>query len=123
MEDIVKQISELSVKDLAALVKQLETEFGVSASAMMAAPAAAASAVPAAAAEEKTEYKVTMKEAGSDKIKVIKALRALIPGLNLTEAKEKAENTPVVVAEAAPKDDAKKMKEELEKAGAKVELS
>lgn len=124
MEDIVKQISELSVKDLAALVKQLETEFGVSASAMMAAPAAAgASAAPAAAAEEKTEYKVTLKESGSDKIKIIKALRALVPGLNLTEAKEKAENTPVVIAEAAPKDDAKKMKEELEKAGAKVELS
>ena len=124
MEDIVKQISELSVKDLAALIKTLETEFGVSASAMMAAPSAAPVAGQAvAAAEEKTDYKVTLKESGTDKMKVIKALRAIVQGLSIVEAKEKVENTPVVIAESAPKEEAMKMKDELEKAGAKVELS
>jgi len=124
MEDIVKQISELSVKDLAALIKTLETEFGVSASAMMAAPSAAPVAGQAvAAAEEKSDYKVTLKESGTDKMKVIKALRAVVQGLSIVEAKEKVENTPVVLAESAPKEEAMKMKDELEKAGAKVELS
>ena len=124
MEDIVKQISELSVKDLAALIKTLETEFGVSASAMMAAPSAAPVAGQAvAAAEEKSDYKVTLKESGTDKMKVIKALRAIVQGLSIVEAKEKVENTPVVLAESAPKEEAMKMKDELEKAGAKVELS
>jgi len=124
MEDIVKQISELSVKDLAALIKTLETEFGVSASAMMAAPSAAPVAGQAvAAAEEKSDYKVTLKESGTDKMKVIKALRAIVQGLSIVEAKEKVENTPVVIAESAPKEEAMKMKDELEKAGAKVELS
>lgn len=124
MEDIVKQISELSVKDLAALIKKLEEEFGVSASAMMAAPSAApAAGQVVAAAEEKAEYKVTLKESGADKMKVIKALRSIVSGLSIVEAKEKVENTPVVIAEAAPKEEAMKMKDELEKAGAKVELS
>lgn len=126
MEDIVKQISELSVKDLAALIKKLEEEFGVSASAMMAAPSAAmpaAGQTPAAAVEEKSDYKVTLKETGADKMKVIKALRAVVQGVSIVEAKEKVENTPIVLAEAAPKEEAMKMKEELEKAGAKVELS
>jgi large subunit ribosomal protein L7/L12 len=125
MEDIVKQISELSVKDLAALIKKLEEEFGVSASAMVAAPAVsaapAAGAVPAA--EEKSEYKVTLKDAGANKMNVIKALRTMIQGLSIVDAKEKVENTPVIVAESAPKEEAMKMKDELEKAGAKVELS
>lgn len=124
MEDIVKQISEMSVKDLADMVKRLEQEFGVSAAAMTAAAApAAAPAAAAPVAEEKSEYKVTLKEAGSDKIKVIKALRAVLPGLNLTDAKEKVEGAPVVLAESASKDDAHKMKEAIEAAGAKVELS
>ena len=123
-EDIIKQISEMSVKDLADLVKKLETEFGVSAAmpASAAAPVAAAGA-QAAAPEEKSEYKVTLKESGSEKIKVIKALRALINGLSLTEAKEKAEGAPTVISEAAPKEEAEKMKKLLEEAGAKVELS
>lgn len=121
MEDIVKQISELSVRDLADLVKKLEQEFGVSAAAMTAAAPAAVSAAPVA--EEKSEYKVTLKDAGSDKIKVIKALRSVLTGLNLTEAKEKVENAPVVLSEAASKEDAQKMKEAIEAAGAKVELS
>ncbi len=122
LEDIISNISEMSVKDLADLVKKLETEFGVSA-AMPVAAAPVAGAAVAAVAEEKTEYKVTLKEAGAEKIKVIKALRALVTGLGLTEAKEKAESAPVVIAEAAPKEEAEKMKKMLEEAGAKVELS
>lgn len=123
MEDIIKSISEMSVKDLAGLVKKLEEEFGVSAAMPVAAAAAPAAAGEAAVAEEKTEYKVTLKDAGSEKIKVIKALRSVINGLSLTDAKEKAEGAPVVIAEAAPKEEAQKMKEALEAAGAKVELS
>jgi|AntAceMinimDraft_9_1070365.scaffolds.fasta_scaffold26313_4 large subunit ribosomal protein L7/L12 len=122
-EDIIKQISDMSVKDLADLVKKLETEFGVSAAMPVAAQAAGAGAGEAVKAEEKSEYKVTLKETGSEKIKVIKALRALINGLSLTEAKEKAEGAPVVVADAAPKEEAEKMKKLLEEAGAKVELA
>ena len=123
-EDIIKQISDMSVKDLADLVKKLEDEFGVSAAMpVAAAPAAGAAVGEAAQAEEKSEYKVTLKETGSEKIKVIKALRALINGLSLTEAKEKAEGAPTVVAEAAPKEEAEKMKKLLEEAGAKVELA
>jgi len=124
LEDIVKQISDLSVKDLSSLVKILEEEFGVSA-VMAAAPAAAVSTAGqvAAPAEEKSEYKVTLKDSGANKMQVIKALRVVVQGLSIVEAKEKVENTPVVITEAAPKDEANKIKEELEKAGAKVELS
>jgi len=125
MEDIVKQISDLSVKDLAVLIKKLEEEFGVSAAAIATAAPAAATAGQAAApaVEEKAEYKVTLKESGADKMKVIKALRTLVQGISIVDAKDKVENAPVVIAEAAPKDEAMKMKDELEKAGAKVELA
>jgi len=123
MEEIVKQIAELPVKELAELIKKLEEEFGVSAAAMMSAPSAAAPAAAQAAAEEKAEYKVTLTDSGAEKMKVIKALRTIVSGLSIVEAKEKVENTPVVIAESAPKEEAMKMKDELEKAGAKVELS
>ena len=122
-EDIVKQISDMSVKDLADLVKKLETEFGVSAAMPVAAAPVAAAGGEAVQAEEKSEYKVTLKETGSEKIKVIKALRALINGLSLTDAKEKAESAPTVISESAPKEEAEKMKKMLEEAGAKVELA
>ncbi len=123
-EKIIDQISELSVLELSEMVKALEEKFGVSAApvAMPMAGAAVAAAAPAAA-EEKSEYKVTLKEAGPDKIKAIKAVRSVLPALGLAEAKAAVENAPTVLAEAASKDDAKKMKEALEAAGAKVELS
>lgn len=123
-EKLIQDISNMTVLELADLVKALEEKFGVSA-AMPSAAAAPAAAAPAAAAEEKSEYKVTLKEAGDDskKIAVIKALRKVVPALNLTDAKKMVESTPAVVLEAASKDDAKKIKEELEAAGAKVELS
>ena len=120
---IIDEIKKMSVVELAELVKTIEDEFGVSA----AAPAAVA-AVPAEGAsttpvEEKSEFKITLKEIGSEKIKVIKALRAAVDGLSLKDAKDLAESAPSVIAESSPKDDAKKIKETLEAAGAKVELS
>lgn len=125
VEEILNLIADMSVKDLASLVKAMEEKFGVSAAMPVAAAAApaAGAAQGAAAAEEKAEFKVTLKDAGADKIKVIKALRSVVNGLSLTDAKNQVEGAPCVIAETAPKDDAKKMKEVLEAAGAKVELA
>ncbi len=119
IDQMVEQVSNMSLIEVAELVKALEEKFGVSAAAPAAA-AAPAGAVPAG--EEKTEFKVTLKEMGSEKIKVIKALRT-VTTLNLKDAKDLVEGVPSVVAESAMKDDANKMKEVLEAAGAKVELS
>lgn len=119
-EELINQISEMSVLEVADLVKALEEKFGVSA-AMPVAAAPAAAAGGEAAAEEKSEYKVTLKTAG-DKLPTIKALRS-VTSLSLIDAKKAVEGAPTVIAEAASKDDANKMKEALEKAGAKVELS
>lgn len=119
--EFIDQIKKMSVMELAELIKELEETFGVSASA----PVAAVAAAPAAAggaAEEKSEYKVVLKEAGSQKIKVIKALRS-ITSLALGEAKSAVEGVPYTVNEAAPKEEAEKIKKTLEEAGAKVELS
>lgn len=120
-DNILDSISKMSVMELAELVKALETKFGVSAAAV-AAPAAAAQTAAPAAQEEKSEFKVTLKESGEKKIDVIKALRK-VTTLGLTEARNIAESAPAVIAEAASKDDAKKIKEALEAVGAKVELS
>ena len=123
-EKLVEEIGSMTVLDLADLVKALETKFGVSAAMPAAAAAVAAPAAEAAAPkEEKSEYKVTLKEGGSDKIKVIKALRSVVTGLSLTDAKKAVEEAPSVIAEAASKEDANKMKKALEEAGAKVELT
>ena len=121
-KQIIEEIGKLTVIELAALVKDLEEEFGVSAAAPVAAVAAAPAAGGADAAEEKTDFKVTLKEAGSEKIKVIKALRS-VTSLALKEAKDVVEGVPSVIAESAPKEEADKMKQALEDAGAKVELS
>ena len=121
MHDIIEQVKGMTLLEVADLVKGLEDAFGVSA-AMPVAAAAVASAV-APAAEEKSQYKVTLTDGGPKKIDAIKALRKVIPSLNLTDAKAAVENAPTVIAEAASKDDAKKIKEELEAIGAKVELS
>ncbi len=116
--DIIK---DMTLMEAANLVKKMEDELGITA----AAPVAVAAAAPAAGApaEEKSEFKVTLKEAGGEKIKAIKALRSAVSGLSLKDAKEMVESAPSVVAESAPKDDAKKIKEALEAAGAKVELT
>jgi large subunit ribosomal protein L7/L12 len=120
-DKLIEEIGGLSVIELADLVKALEEKFGVSASAPMAA-AAPAAAAPVAAAEEKSSYKVTLQESGADKIKVIKALKQ-VTQLSLTDAKKAVEEAPTILAESASKDDAKKMKEALEAAGAKVVLA
>lgn len=119
---IIDEISKMSVLELAQLVKELESVFGVSAAAPVAAAPVAAAPVAAAAAEEKSEFKVTLVNSGADKIKAIKALRT-VTTLSLGDAKAAVEGVPFVIAEAAPKDDAKKIKLALEEAGAKVELA
>lgn len=120
-EQIVGEISKLTVMELAQLVKALEEQFGVSAAVPVA--AAPASAEPAAAkAEEKSEYKVELLEGGSDKIKTIKALRS-VKNIGLVEAKKAVEETPSVIEESTSKENANKIKEALEAAGAKVKLS
>lgn len=122
-EQLIEQIGSMSVLELAELVKQLEEKFGVSAAMpVAAAPAQAAAAGGEQKAEEKSEYKVELTEGGPEKIKTIKALRQ-VTTLGMIEAKKAVEEAPTVIAEAASKDDAKKMKETLEAAGAKVKLS
>lgn len=125
-EKLVEDIGNMSVLELSNLVKALEEKFGVSAAMPVAAaaPVAAGAAAPAAAAqtEEKAEYKVTLQDAGPEKIKVIKALKS-VTQLSLTDAKKVVEEAPSVIAESASKEDARKIKEALEAAGAKVQLS
>jgi large subunit ribosomal protein L7/L12 len=123
IEQIVEQISTLTLLEVADLVKALEEKFGVSAAMSMSAPAAGAAEAGAAAAEEKTEFKVELMDAGTEKMKVIKALREVKKDVGLIEAKKMVEEAPTVIAEAVSKDDAKVMKEKLEAAGAKVKLS
>lgn len=114
---IVDELSALTVLEAAELSKMLEEKWGVSA----AAPVAVAAAGAAAAAEEKTEFDVILKDIGANKINVIKEVRA-ITGLGLKEAKDLVESAPKAVKEGVSKDDAAKMKEQLEKAGATVEV-
>jgi large subunit ribosomal protein L7/L12 len=121
---LIEEISKMSVLDLNDLVKELETFFGVSAAMPVAAAPTATAAAPAAEqAQEKSEYKVTLQNAGSEKIKVIKELRALIPNVSLTDAKGKVEEAPTVIGESIAKEDAFKMKKALEAVGATVTLS
>lgn len=124
IEKLLEEISGMTVLELSDLVKALEDKFGVSAAMPMAAAApVAATAATAVPADEKAEYKVTIKDGGSQKIAVIKVVRKLVAGLSLTDAKKMVEEVPSVVSEAVSKDEAQKMKAELEAAGAKVELS
>ncbi|MEZ5781754.1 MAG: 50S ribosomal protein L7/L12 [Rhizobiaceae bacterium] len=117
---IVEDLSSLTVLEAAELSKMLEEKWGVSAAAPVAAVAAAGGAA-AAPAEEKTEFDVILAAAGDKKIEVIKEVRA-ITGLGLKEAKDLVEGAPKPVKEGIAKADADKIKEQLEKAGAKVEL-
>lgn len=120
---IVDELSALTVIEAAELAKMLEEKWGVSAAAPVAMVAAAggAPAAGAAAAEEQTEFTVVLAAAGDKKIEVIKEVRA-ITGLGLKEAKDLVEGAPKPVKEGVSKDEAGKLKEQLEKAGAKVEL-
>ena len=119
---IVDDLSSLTVLEAAELAKMLEEKWGVSAAAAVAvAGPAAGGGAGAPAAEEQTEFTVVLAAAGDKKIEVIKEVRA-ITGLGLKEAKDLVEGAPKPVKEGVSKDDAAKLKEQLEKAGAKVEL-
>ena len=119
-DQLIAEIETMTVLDLANLVKALEDRFGVSAAAMSA-PAAGGGA-PAAAAEEQTEFNVILLEAGANKLNVIKAVREIVSGLGLKEAKDLVDGAPKAVKEGITKDEAGKIKEKLEAAGAKVEI-
>jgi len=119
-EDVIKFIESMSVLELADLVKELEEKFGVSASAPVAVAAAPAGGA-APAAEAKTEFNVILKDAGAEKIKVIKEVRA-ITGLGLKEAKDLVEGAPKPLKEGVSKDEAEKIQKQVESAGAKVEI-
>ena len=120
LNKIVEDLSALTVLEAAELSKLLEEKWGVSAAAPVAV-AAAGGGAPAAPAEEKTEFTVVLAAAGDKKIEVIKEVRA-ITGLGLKEAKDLVEGAPKPVKEGVNKADAQKFKEQLEKAGAKVDL-
>ena len=118
-DEILNAIAEMSVMDLVDLIKGIEDKFGVSAAAPVA--VAAGPAAAAAPVEEKTEFNVVLAAFGENKVNVIKVIRG-ITGLGLKEAKDMVEGAPAVVKEGVSKDDAAKIKKELEEAGAKVEI-
>lgn len=120
-EDVIEFIANMSVLDLSELVKEMEEKFGVSAAAPMAVAAMAPAEGGAAAAEEKTEFDVILTTFGDKKIQVIKEVRA-ITGLGLKEAKTLVDEVPKPVKEGITKDEAEKIKEQLEEAGAQVEI-
>ena len=117
-EEMIEEIKKMTVVELADLVKAIEEEFGVSA---VAAAAPAAGAV-AGAAEEKTSFDVVLKEAGANKIQVIKVVRD-ITGLGLKEAKEMVDGAPKTIKEGVAKEEAEELKAKFEEAGATVELA
>ena len=119
-DQVIEWLSSQSVLQLNELVKELETKWGVSAAAVAAAPAAGGAALAAAAAEQ-TEFTVVLKDAGANKIGVIKEVRA-ITGLGLKEAKDLVEGAPKPIKENVAKAEAEELKKKLEAAGAKVEL-
>ena len=123
IDEIVEAIGNMTVLEVAELVKKLEEKFGVSAAAMVAAApmAAGAAAGPAPAVEEKTEFTVVLKSAGANKINVIKVVRE-ITGLGLKEAKDLVDGAPKPVKEGIPKEEAEKIAKKLQEAGAEVEI-
>ena len=128
IEEMIESISSMTVLELSELVKALEDKFGVSAAApmmaapmMAAGPAAGGAEAEAAPEEEKTEFDVQLTEIGSQKIPVIKEVRA-VTGLGLKEAKEKVEGVPTAIKEGVTQEEADKIKEQLEAVGATVEI-
>ena len=121
-EDIFDGIKGLTIMDVGWLVKQLEEEFGVTAAAPVAVAAAPAGGNGAAAAEEQTEFTVTLKDIGPNKINVIKAVRE-VTSLGLKEAKDLVEAAPKAVQEGVPKETAAEIKAKIEAAGATVEVA
>ena len=120
-EEIISAVESMTVMELNELVKALEEKFGVSAAAPVGV-AVAGGAAPAEAAEEKTEFDVILKDAGAQKIKVIKVVREVVSGLGLKEAKDLVDGAPKPVKEGASKDDAEKIAAQLKEVGAEVEV-
>jgi large subunit ribosomal protein L7/L12 len=119
---LVEQLSSLTILQVADLVKQLEEKWGVSAAAPVAVAAAGPAAAAAAPVEEKTSFDVILKEAGANKIGVIKEVRAAVAGLGLAEAKALVESAPKALKEGVTKEEAEDIKKKVEAAGAKVEI-
>ncbi|MDQ2659657.1 MAG: 50S ribosomal protein L7/L12 [Verrucomicrobiota bacterium] len=119
---MVEQLSGLTVLEIAGLVKELETKWGVSAAAPVAMAAPAGGGGAAAPVEEKTTFDVILKEMGSNKIGVIKEVRGAVPGLGLAEAKALVEGAPKTLKEGVTKAEAEEIKKKIEAAGAKVEI-
>ena len=120
IDTLVEELGKLTVLEAVDLVKKLEETWGVSAAAPVAVAGPAAG--PVEAAEEKTEFDVMLTDAGANKIAVIKAVREVVPGLGLADAKKLVESAPANILEGVAKDAAEAAKKKLEESGAKVEL-
>ena len=120
--EIIAAIEKMTILELADLVKEMEEKFGVSAAAPVVVGGAVAGGEAAAAEEEKTEFDVVLKEAGAEKIKVIKVVREVVAGLGLKEAKDLVESAPKTLKEGVSKEDAEAIKKKLEEVGAVVEI-
>ncbi len=118
-DKFINDIETMTVLELANLVKAVESHFGVSAAAVT---APAGNATPVGAVEEQTEFNVELLEAGVNKLNVIKAVRELVSGLGLKEAKDMVDGAPKIIKEGVTKDEAAKIREKLESAGAKVSI-
>ncbi|MBI8990014.1 50S ribosomal protein L7/L12 [Corynebacterium meridianum] len=121
-DELIEAFKEMTLIELSEFVKLFEDTFDVTAAAPVAAVAAGAPGAAAAAEEEKDEFDVVLEDAGAKKIGVIKAVREIVSGLGLKEAKELVESAPKAILEGASKDDAEAAKTKLEEAGAKVSL-
>ena len=119
-QEIIEAIESMTLLQVKELVDELKEKFGVTGAIAVAGGAAAAG--PAAAEEEKTEFDVVLKEAGSEKIKVIKVVREVVSGLGLKEAKEIVESAPKTLKEGVSKEEAEKIAEQFKAVGATVEI-
>ena len=119
---LIEEVSNLTVLELSELVHALEEKFGVSAAAPVAVAAGPVAAAPAEEVEEKTEFDVVMTSFGAEKVKVIKAVREIVSGLGLAEAKALVEGIPAKIKEGVAKEEAEELKKKLEEVGATVEL-
>ena len=121
-EEILSAIGNMTVLELAELVKAMEEKFGVSAAAPVAAVAAAPAATPAELVDDKTEFDVILKDVGSEKIKVIKIVREVVAGLGLKEAKELVDGAPKPLKEGVSKEEAEKIVAQFKEVGATCEI-
>ncbi len=119
---LIEEVSNLTVLELSELVHALEEKFGVSAAAPVAVAAGPVAAAPAEEVEEKTEFDVVMTSFGAEKVKVIKAVREIVSGLGLAEAKALVEGIPAKIKEGIAKEEAEELKRKLEAVGATVEV-